>query len=121
MHPNIVPMDVDTTTATTNFKKLTPEECTQLAKEGRCFMCHLQGHMAHHCPKNQNTNPHINKVGDTTKTTPTTTKPTTTPPDTMKLTCAQQICTIKEAMEEEECSQYLNSRDMGMDFWSAGA
>ena len=33
---NIVPMDVDATT-TTNFKKLTPEERTQLAKEGRCF------------------------------------------------------------------------------------
>ena len=35
-NPNIVPMDVDTTT-TTNFEKLTPEERTQLAKEGRCF------------------------------------------------------------------------------------
>ena len=35
-NPNIVPMDVDATT-TTNFKKLTPEERTQLAKEGRCF------------------------------------------------------------------------------------
>ena len=32
-NPNIVPMDVDATTAT-NFKKLTPEERTQLAKEG---------------------------------------------------------------------------------------
>ena len=35
-NPNIVPMDMDATT-TTNFKKLTPEERTQLAKEGRCF------------------------------------------------------------------------------------
>ena len=35
-NPNIVPMDVDATT-TTNSKKLTPEERTQLAKEGRCF------------------------------------------------------------------------------------
>ena len=33
-NPNIIPMDVDATTATTNFKKLTPEERTQLAKEG---------------------------------------------------------------------------------------
>ena len=34
-NPNIVPMDVDATMTT--FKKLTPEERTQLAKEGRCF------------------------------------------------------------------------------------
>ena len=39
-NPNIVPMDVDATT-TTNFKKLTPEEHTQLAKEGRCFQCRV--------------------------------------------------------------------------------
>ena len=37
-NPNIVPMDVDATT-TSNFKKLTPEECAQLAREGRCFRC----------------------------------------------------------------------------------
>ena len=35
-NPNIVPMDVDATTMT-NFKKLTPKERAQLAKEGRCF------------------------------------------------------------------------------------
>ena len=38
LNPNIVPMDIDATT-TSNFKKLTPEECAQLAKEGRCFRC----------------------------------------------------------------------------------
>ena len=37
-NPNVVPMDVDTTTMT-NFKKLTPDERAQLAKEGRCFRC----------------------------------------------------------------------------------
>ena len=31
-NPNIVPMDVDATTTTTNFKKLTPEERVQLAR-----------------------------------------------------------------------------------------
>ena len=33
----VVPMEVDNTTGQTNFKKLTPEERTQLAKEGRCY------------------------------------------------------------------------------------
>ena len=54
-----VPMDVDVTTTTTNFKKLTPEERDQLAKEGRCFCCRLQGHVARNCPKN--TLPNLNK------------------------------------------------------------
>ena len=39
LNPNIVLMDVDATTATTNFRKLTPEEHAQLAREGRCFRC----------------------------------------------------------------------------------
>ena len=39
----------------------------------------------------------------------------------MKLTCAQQIHAIEEAMEDEERTTYLDARDMGSDFWSAGA
>jgi hypothetical protein len=54
-NPNHVPMDVDAANVT-QFKKLTPEERAQLAKEGRCFRCHLQGHMARNCPKNTNYN-----------------------------------------------------------------
>ena len=50
----VIPMEVDNATGQTNFKKLTPEEQAQLAKEGRCFQCHLQGHMAHDCLKNTN-------------------------------------------------------------------
>jgi hypothetical protein len=50
-----VPMDVDAANAT-QFKKLTLEECAQLAKEGWCFRCRLQGHMALNCPKNTNNN-----------------------------------------------------------------
>ena len=106
-NPNIVPMDVDATT-TTNFKKLTPEERTQLAKEGRCFRCRLQGHVAHNCPKNTN-NPQA-KARETTDTT-------TTP----KLTKAQQIRALEESMAEEERAEYLDARDMGQDFWSARA
>ena len=47
-------MEVDNATGQTNFKKLTPEEQVQLAKEGRCFQCCLQGHMARDCLKNTN-------------------------------------------------------------------
>jgi carbamoylphosphate synthase small subunit len=42
---NHVPMDIDAANVT-QFKKLTPEERAQLAKEGQCFQCRLQGHMA---------------------------------------------------------------------------
>ena len=112
-NPNIVPMDVDATTATTNFKKLTPEERTQLAKEGRCFRCRLQGHVARNCPKNINNT--RTKVRETTTDKPADT--TTTP----KLTKAQQIRALEESMAEEERAEYLDARDMGQDFWSAGA
>ena len=112
-NPNIVPMDVDATTTTTTFKKLTPEERTQLAKEGRCFRCRLQGHMARNCPKN--TNNTQTKVRETTTDKPAAT--TTTP----KLTKAQQIRALEESMAEEERAKYLDARDMGQDFWSAGA
>ena len=127
-------MDVDATTATMNFKKLTPEERDQLTKEGRCFHCCLQGHVARNCPKN--TLPSSNRGTTTvrtadaeppsltmTTTTPNTDKTLPTPPDsnTPKLTRAQHIRAIKEEMEEDERSVYLNSCNMGKDFWSAGA
>ena len=112
-NPNIIPMDVDTTTTTTNFKKLTPEERAQLAREGRCFKCRLQGHMARSCPKNTNNN-------QTKAREITTEKPADTTP-TSKLTRAQQIHAIEEAMAEEERAEYLDAQDMGQDFWSAGA
>ena len=111
-NPNIVPMDVDATTATTNFKKLTPKECTQLAKEGRCFRCRLQGHVARNCPKNTN-NPQTKVRETTTDKTANTTTP--------KLTKAQQIRALEESMAEEERAEYLDARDMGQDFWSARA
>ena len=111
-NPNIVPMDVDATT-TTNFKKLTPEERAQLAKEGRCFRCRLQGHVARNCPKNTNNNNQA-KTQETTTDKPAN---TTTP----KLTKAQQIHVLEESMAEEERAEYLDARDMGQDFWSAGA
>ena len=47
-------------------------------------------------------------------------KPADTTP-TSKLTKAQQICAIEEAMAEEEQAEYLDAWDMGQDFWSAGA
>ena len=91
----------------------TPEERTQLAKEGRCFRCHLQGHVARNCPKN--TNNTQTKVRETTADKPADTTAT------LKLTKAQQIRVLEESMAEEERAEYLDARDMGQDFWSAGA
>ena len=121
----IVPMEVNSATGQSNFKKLTPEERAQLAKEGRCFRCRLQGHMARDCPKNSNRNFNSNARETTTENktaiTPpqTITNPTTT--TSTKLTRAQQIRALEEAMEDEERATYLDARDMGSDFWSAGA
>ena len=120
----IVPMEVDNATGQTNFKKLTPEEQTQLAKEGRCFQCQLQGHMAHDCLKNTNRNPNSNAhettIENKNSNAPSKPPPTnTTPPTT--LTKAQQIRALEEAMDDEEHATYLDSRDMGVDFWSARA
>ena len=109
---NVVPMDIDATT-TSNFKKLTPEECAQLAKEGRCFRCRLQGHMACNCPKNNN--------NSQTKARETTTEKPVDDNSTLKLTKAQQIQALEEAMAKEERAEYLDARDMGQNFWSARA
>ena len=121
----IVPMEVDNATGQTNFKKLTPEERAQLAKEGHCFRCRLQGHMARDCPKNSNRNVHsntreTNTENKNTNILSTTNDAVTTTPPT-KLTRAQQIHALEEAMEDEERATYLDARDMGLDFWSAGA
>ena len=120
-----VPMEVDNATRQTNFKKLTPEERAQLAKEGHCFRCRLQGHMACDCPKNSNRNSNANarEISPNTKdtNTPSNTSTTPTPTNSMKLTRAQQIRALEEAMEDEERATYLDARDMGSDFWSAGA
>ena len=117
-----VPMDVDATSAT-QFKRLTPEECAQLAKEGQCFRCRLQGHLARDCPKN--TAPPAKARENTSSpdnASPTLPKPAPTPPPKdKKLTRAQQIRALEAEMEEEECTQYMDNHDMGEDFWSAGA
>ena len=121
-HNGVVPMEVDNATGQTNFKKLTPEERAQLTKEGRCFRCRLQGHIARDCPKNSNRNSNTNTREATTSNkdaNPPST--TTTSTNSTKLTRAQQICALEEAMEEEERAVYLDARDMGSDFWSAGA
>ena len=115
-----VPMEVDNVTGQSNFKKLTPEERAQLTKEGRCFRCRLQGHMARDWPKNSNRNINSN-ARETTTDPPPKTPPTTNPTNPAKLTRAQQIRALEEAMEDEEHATYLDSRDMGADFWSAGA
>ena len=122
---NIVPMDVDAATVTP-FKQLTPKECAQLAKEGCCFRCQLQGHMVRECPKNKTPTARTNDATSMTTTTTTQTDKPSSPalasqPIKTKLTHTQQIWALEGAMEEEEHSAYLNSHNMGKDFWSAGA
>ena len=130
---NIVPMEVDRTTIP--FQKLTDEECIQYRREGRCFRCRQQGHMASRCPKNANQNNsnqttttahetattgHTTNVTTTPTPTVATTTPTTTPtPPGPKLTCTQRIHAIEEEMDEDEHSAYLNACDMGEDFCNA--
>ena len=118
-------MEVDNAVGQTNFKKLTPEEWTQLAKEGHCFHCHLQGHMARDCPKNVNRSTRSNARKTTTESenpsSPPAQNTSTSKEPTTKLTRAQQIRAIEEAMEDEERATYLDARDIGSDFWSAGA
>ena len=127
---NVVPMEVDGTTIP--FQKLADEERIQYQKEGRCFRCRQQGHMASRCPKNanrNNTNQTNTTARETTTSTPTTTTTTATttppvavatpPPPGPKLTRAQRIHAIEEEMDEDEQGTYLDARDMGEDFCSA--
>ena len=120
-------MEVDGTTIP--FQKLTDEERIQYRKEGRCFRCRQQGHMASHCPKNanrNNSNQTTTNVHESTPATPTTTATTTPPvavatppPPGPKLTRAQRIRAIEEEMDEDKRGAYLDARDMGEDFCSA--
>jgi hypothetical protein len=126
-----VPMDVDSTNITIPFRKLTDEERTKYRAEGRCFRCRTQGHMARNCPKNNNANvpnrPNSN-ARESTTTPPVPTVATTTatpaisapPPVPPKISLTQQIRALEEKMTEEERGNYLDARDMGEDFCSAG-
>jgi hypothetical protein len=127
-----VPMDVDAANITTPFKKLTDKERAQYRAEGRCFRCRTQGHMARNCPKNanaqnvsgqRNTNAReASVVPPTNPVTPTTPSSTSSapPPPPPKLSYAQQIRALEAKMSDEERSLYLDARDMGEDFCSAG-
>ena len=78
--------------------------------------------MARDCPKNSNRNSNVNTREATTNNKNTDSPSTTmTPTNSTKLTRAQQIRALEEAMEDEERATYLDARDMGADFWSAGA
>jgi hypothetical protein len=124
-----VPMDVDSANITVPFRKLTDEERAKYRAEGRCFRCRTQGHMARNCPKNATSQNCTNSnVRESTTSTPvpsvttTTTTPTISapPPVPPKISLAQQIRALEEKMTEEECGNYLDTRDMGEDFCSAG-
>jgi hypothetical protein len=100
----VVPMDVDTTTIQKpRFVKLTDDERTKLAAEGRCFRCRTQGHLARDCPKGRT--PTICTTDDTPETLDT---PVQQPVPTK----TQQIAAIIASMDEEERGTYLDSCDM---------
>jgi hypothetical protein len=105
-----VPMDVDTTTIP--FQKLTDADREKYRKEGRCFRCCEKGHMACNCPKND-------KAVIKTTDIPTPVTPTPTA-NIVKLTKAQQIRAIEDAMTDEERGEYLDTHDGGEDFYDAG-
>ena len=118
-----VPMDVDNTTATLPFQKLTDDERAQYRAEGRCFRCRLKGHLARDCPKNSNQRSNPNARTASTNTPTDAVAPTPPPPPPKpapKLTKAQQIRAIEESMNDEERGEYFDSRDMGEDFCNAG-
>jgi hypothetical protein len=127
-----IPMDVDAANVTTPFKKLTDEEQAQYRAEGRCFRCRTQGHMACNCPKNANTqnvsnqrNTNIRETSVILPTNPVTpptssSMPSVPPPPPPKLSYTQQIRALEAKMSDEEQSLYLDARNMGEDFCSAG-
>jgi hypothetical protein len=88
---------------TPRFVKLTDDERTKLAAEGRCFRCQTQGHLACDCPKGRN--PAIRAMDDTPETPDT---PVQQPVPTK----TQQIAAIIASMDEEERGTYLDSCDM---------
>ena len=91
--------------------------------------------MAHECPgRSPPTSRTSTSVSaQTTNTDNSTTAVNITPDDSVsnapitrvttvepKLTKAQQILVIEESMDEEERGAYLDTRDMGEDFYSVG-
>jgi hypothetical protein len=71
--------------------------------------------MAQNCPKNDKA---VIKTADVpTPTTPATPTPTA---NIVKLTKAQQIRALEDAMTDEERGEYLDTRDGGEGFYVAG-
>jgi hypothetical protein len=114
------------------LRNLPTKNRAQYRAEGRCFRCRTQGHMACNCPKNANAQNVLNRqnvnvreasaVPATNPATPPTSSSTSSvpPPPPPKLSYAQQIRALEAKMSDEEQLLYLNARDMGEDFCSAG-
>jgi hypothetical protein len=114
-----VPMDVDATTIP--FQKLTDADREKYRKEGRCFRCREKGHMARNCPKNDKAGiKTANVLTPTTPATPATPATPTLTANVVKLTKAQQIRALEDAMTDEERGEYLDTCNGGEDFYDAG-
>src|SRR6266702_6573325 len=105
-------MDVNATTSFP-FKKLSDEECKQYMKEGRCFRCHQQGHMAKGCthsppPKSQTQA----RATDTKKVEAEEVPPYTPEASSFRVATAttedkvRQAHNLIQSMDEEEKRRY---------------
>src|SRR6266702_1023033 len=105
-------MDVDATTSSP-FKKLSDEERKQYMKEGRCFKCQQQGHMAKECTCSQPPKPQIQARATDTKKAEAEEAPPYTPEASLSrvatTTTEDKVCqahNLLQLMNEEEKRHY---------------
>jgi len=105
-------MDVDTT-ASFPFKKLSDDERKQYMKEGRCFRCHQQGHMAKECTRSPPPRPQTQARATDTKKVEAEEAPPYTPEASSSRVAAttteDKVCqahNLIQSMSEEEKRRY---------------
>ena len=107
-------MDVDATTSSPTFKKLTDEERRQYMKEGRCFRCRTQGHMARECnkapPRPQRTQTQAratdSKSAEADEAPPTYPEASTSIATTTTQDKVRQTMALIESMNDEEKKRF---------------
>jgi hypothetical protein len=129
-----VPMDIDATNITTPFKKLTDEGASTVPSRGtdalgvepkatwlataRRMPMHRTFRINETCNMLEKLQPAPLLPPVTLPTSSST--PSVPPPPPPKLSYAQQIRVLEAKMSDEERSLYLDARNMGEDFCSAG-
>jgi hypothetical protein len=87
-------MDVDFA----RLNPLSPQECEELMKSGRCFQCRKQGHISKECPLNNKTSANESTVQEPTKTPkkPLSKKRTDEPPAYDSLVKQISACSMED-------------------------